>query len=74
MKSGKCPKCGSEDLTPLTRTRLVGVKMITCHQCTYVEMVSGPDDVKQSWLKAGVVYSVIALIIAALVGLPWILS
>ena len=74
MKSGKCPKCGSEELTPLTRTRLFGVKSITCRQCTYVEMYSGPDDVKQSWLIAGAVYLVSALILAALVGLPWILS
>ena len=65
MKSGKCPKCGSGDLTPLTRTRLVGVKMITCRQCTYVEMYSGPDDVKQSWLIIGVIYLIIAIILAA---------
>ena len=74
MKSGKCPKCGSEDVTPLTRTRLVGVKMITCRQCTYVEMYSGPDDVKQSLQRAGVVYLVCAVITAALIGIPWILS
>jgi len=38
MKSGKCPKCGSSDLSPQTWTRMAFVKKIICQGCLYVEL------------------------------------
>ena len=75
MKSGKCPKCGSSDLSSRTNTRMAFVKKITCHECLYVELYAdNPEQARISRQKISLVYLVIFAIVAVLVGLPWILS
>ena len=38
MKSGKCPKCGSSDLSPRTWTKMAFVKKIICQGSRHVEL------------------------------------
>ena len=74
MKSGKCPKCGSSDLSPRTSTRMTFVKKITCHECLYVELYAdNPEQASSSRKTIALVYLVVFAITAALIGLPWIL-
>ena len=74
MKSGKCPKCGSSDLSPRTSTRMTFVKKITCHECMYVELYAdNPEQASSSRKTIALIYLVVFAITAALIGLPWIL-
>ena len=75
MKSGKCPKCGSSDLSPRTWTRMAFVKKIICQQCLYVELwADNPEQADVSRRKLVLVYCVVFGITAALVAVPWILA
>ena len=75
MKSGKCPKCGSSDLSPRTWTKMAFVKKITCQQCLYVELwADNPEQADVSRRKLVLVYCVGFGITAALVAVPWILA
>ena len=75
MKSGKCPKCGSSDLSPRTWTRMAFVKKIICQQCLYVELwADSPEQAGVSRRKLVLVYCVIFGITAAMVAIPWILA
>ena len=75
MKSGKCPKCGSSDLSPRTWTKMAFVKKSTCQQCLYVELwAENPEQADVSRRKLVLVYCVVFGITAALVAVPWILA
>ena len=75
MKSGKCPKCGSSDLSPRTWTKMAFVKKIICQQCLYVELwADNPEQADVSRRKLVLVYCVVFGITAALVAVPWILA
>ena len=75
MKSGKCPKCGSSDLSPRTWTKMAFVKKITCQQCLYVELwADNPEQADVSRRKLVQVYCVVFGITAAVVAVPWILA
>ena len=75
MKSGTCPKCGSNDLTDPTKTRLVAVRMISCRQCLYAELyVGSPDEIKRTWRTIALMYLICAVIVAACVAIPFFLS
>ena len=75
MKSGKCPKCGSSDLSPRTWTKMAFVKKITCQQCLYVELwADNPEQADVSRRKLVLGYCVVFGITAALVAVPWILA
>ena len=75
MKSGKCPKCGSSDLSPRTWTKMAFVKNITCQQCLYVELwADNPEQADVSRRKLVLVYCVVFGITAALVAVPWIFA
>ena len=75
MKSGKCPKCGSSDLSPRTWTKMSFVKKITCQQCLYVELwADNPEQADVSRRKLVRGYCGVFGITAALVAVPWILA
>ncbi|HCD02875.1 MAG TPA: hypothetical protein DER64_20365 [Planctomycetaceae bacterium] len=75
MKSGKCPKCGSSDLSPRTWTKMAFVKKIICQECLYVELwADNPEQAGVSRRKLVLVYCVVFGITAALVAVPWILA
>ena len=75
MKSGKCPKCGSSDLSPRTWTKMAFVKKIICQECLYVELwADNPEQADVSRRKLVLVYCVIFGITAAMVAIPWILA
>ncbi len=75
QQSGTCPKCGSTDLTEVAKTRTIGVGMITCRQCRYVELYAeSSEQIKNTRLTIVFIYLVCALIVGALIMIPMLLN
>lgn len=75
QQSGTCPKCKSTDLTDRAKTRTLGVSMITCRQCRYVELYAeSSEQIKSTKLTIVFIYLICALVIAALVMSPMLIG